>query len=143
MINNGITLKNMEKILLNTYFKEVKVDTSNLKNMVVLKNFPSNIIEEAIVVLKQGSKIKNIQKIQNKENIKQNANNKKVGKEKDYIIKEAEMLINQYVAKIENQKKDKKKNQKFESKYFKLRKFTIAITILAIVELISFIIVVI
>ena len=112
----------MEKILLNTYFKEVKVDTSNLKNMVVLKNFPSNIIEEAIVVLKQGSKIKNIQKIQNKENIKQNANNKKVGKEKDYIIKEAEMLINQYVAKIENQKKDKKKNQKFESKYFKLRK---------------------
>ena len=133
----------MEKILLNTYFKEVKVDTSNLKNMVVLKNFPSNIIEEAIVVLKQGSKIKNIQKIQNKENIKQNANNKKVGKEKDYIIKEAEMLINQYVAKIENQKKDKKKNQKFESKYFKLRKFTIAITILAIVELISFIIVVI
>ena len=101
------------------------------------------IIEEAIVVLKQGSKIKNIQKIQNKENIKQNANNKKVGKEKDYIIKEAEMLINQYVAKIENQKKDKKKNQKFESKYFKLRKFTIAITILAIVELISFIIVVI
>lgn len=143
MINNCITLKNMEKILLNTYFKEVKVDTSNLKNMVVLKNFPSNIIEEAIVVLKQGSKIKNIQKIQNKENIKQNANNKKVGKEKDYIIKEAEMLINQYVAKIENQKKDKKKNQKFESKYFKLRKFTIAITILAIVELISFIIVVI
>ena len=133
----------MEKILINTYFKEVKVDTSNLKNMVVLKNFPSNIIEEAIVVLKQGSKIKNIQKIQNKEINKKTENSKKDGKEKEYIIKEAEMLINQYLAKIENQKKEKKQNQKFENKYIKLKKFTIAVSILAIVELISFIIVVI
>lgn len=133
----------MEKILINTYFKEVKVDTSNLKNMVILKNFPSNIIEEAIVILKQGSKIKDIQKIQNKEINKQSTNSKKDGKEKEYIIKEAEMLINQYLAKIENQKKEKKQNQKFQNKYFKLKKFTIAVTTLAIVELISFIIVVI
>ena len=133
----------MEKILINTYFKEVKVDTSNLKNMVVLKNFPSNIIEEAIVVLKQGSKIKNIQKIQNKEMNKKTDKSKKNRKEKEYIIKEAEMLINQYIAKIENQKKEKKQNQKFQNKYIKLKKFTIAITTLAIVELISFIIVVI
>ena len=133
----------MEKILINTYFKEVKVDTSNLKNMVVLKKFPSNIIEEAIVILKQGSKIKDIQKIQNKEINKQSTNSKKDGKEKEYIIKEAEMLINQYLAKIENQKKEKKQNQKFENKYIKLKKFTIAVSILAIVELISFIIVVI
>ena len=119
------------------------MDTSNLKNMVVLKNFPSNIIEEAIVVLKQGSKIKNIQKIQNKEINKKTENSKKDGKEKEYIIKEAEMLINQYLAKIENQKKEKKQNQKFENKYIKLKKFTIAVSILAIVELISFIIVVI
>ena len=133
----------MEKILINTYFKEVKVDTSNLKNMVILKNFPSNIIEEAIVILKQGSKIKDIQKIQNKEINKQSTNSKKDGKEKEYIIKEAEMLINQYLAKIENQKKEKKQNQKFQNKYFKLKKFTIAVTTLAIVDLISFIIVVI
>ena len=53
------------------------------------------------------------------------------------------MLIDQYIAKIENQKKEKKQNQKFQNKYIKLKKFTIAITILAIVELISFIIVVI
>lgn len=119
------------------------MDTSNLKNMLVLKNFPSNIIEEAIVILKQGSKIKDIQKIQNKEINKQSTNSKKDGKEKEYIIKEAEMLINQYLAKIENQKKEKKQNQKFENKYIKLKKFTIAVSILAIVELISFIIVVI
>ena len=119
------------------------MDTSNLKNMVILKNFPSNIIEEAIVILKQGSKIKDIQKIQNKEINKQSTNSKKDGKEKEYIIKEAEMLINQYLAKIENQKKEKKQNQEFQNKYFKLKKFTIAVTTLAIVELISFIIVVI
>ena len=40
------------------------METSNLKNMLVLKNFPSNIVEEAIIIIKQGSKIKNIQKIQ-------------------------------------------------------------------------------
>ena len=58
------------------------MDTSNLKNMVVLKNFPSNIIEEAIVVLKQGSKIKNIQKIQNKEMNKKTDKSKKRRKRK-------------------------------------------------------------
>lgn len=34
------------------------METSNMKNIVVLKNLPSNIVEEAIVILKGNKKNK-------------------------------------------------------------------------------------
>ena len=34
------------------------MDISNMRNMVVLKNLPSNIVDEAIVILKTNKKIK-------------------------------------------------------------------------------------
>ena len=40
------------------------METSNLKNMVVLKNLPSNIVDEAIIVLKANKKTKKLQKIE-------------------------------------------------------------------------------
>ena len=40
------------------------METSNLKNMVVLKNLPSNIVDEAIIVLKTNKKAKKLQKIE-------------------------------------------------------------------------------
>ena len=39
------------------------METSKLKNMVVLKNLPSNIVDEAIIVLKTNKKVKKLQKI--------------------------------------------------------------------------------
>ena len=36
---------------------------TNLKNMIFLKNLPSNIIDEAIVILKDNKKVKKLQKI--------------------------------------------------------------------------------
>ena len=39
------------------------MNQSNLKNMVVLKNLPSNIVEEAIVILKTNKKVKKLEKI--------------------------------------------------------------------------------
>ena len=129
----------MEKIYINTYFEEVIVETSNLKNMVILKNFTSNIVEEAIIILKQSSKVKKIQKIQKIEEIQEENNKKTKGREKEYIVKEAEMLVNQYISKLEKQQKDKKESQKFKTKYFKLKKFTLLLSILSIVELIAFI----
>ena len=38
------------------------MNQSNLKNMVVLKNLPSNIVEEAIVILKTNKKVKKLEK---------------------------------------------------------------------------------
>ena len=40
---------------------------SNLKNMVILKNLPSNLVDEAIVILKNGAKVKQVEKIENSE----------------------------------------------------------------------------
>ena len=48
---NGKNNKNMN-------FKEVQMEASKLKNMVILKNLPSNLVEEAIVILKENKKVK-------------------------------------------------------------------------------------
>lgn len=52
----------------NPKFKGVYMETSNMKNMVVLKNLPSNLVEEAIVILKSTKKAKNQKKQKRKAN---------------------------------------------------------------------------
>ena len=44
------------------------MEENNMKNIVVLKDLPSNLVDEAIVVFKQNVNVKNIYK--KKENIK-------------------------------------------------------------------------
>ena len=79
------------------------MESSKLKNMVVLKNLPSNLIDEAIIVLKSNKRVKKLQKIEQNKQIQYDENTKK---DKEYILKEAEMIINNYISKVEN--KDKK-----------------------------------
>lgn len=107
------------------------METSNLKNMVVLKNLPSNIVDEAIIVLKANKKTKKLQKIENKK-ILENQENKK---DKEYILKEAEMIVNNYISKIENKENDKIIISKdTDEKYKKLKKYAIATTLLCIIQ---------
>ena len=107
------------------------METSNLKNMVVLKNLPSNIVDEAIIVLKANKKTKKLQKIENKK-ILENQENKK---DKEYILKEAEMIVNNYISKIENKENDKIIISKdTDGKYKKLKKYAIATTLLCIIK---------
>ena len=107
------------------------METSNLKNMVVLKNLPSNIVDEAIIVLKATKKTKKLQKIENKK-ILENQENKK---DKEYILKEAEMIVNNYISKIENKENGKIIISKdTEGKYKKLKKYAIATTLLCIIQ---------
>ena len=108
------------------------METSKLKNMVVLKNLPSNIVEEAIIVLKTNKKAKKLQKI---EKIKQTTKGDEDKKDKDYILKEAEMIVNNYISKIEN--KDNSKiiiNKDSNEKYKNLKKYAIATTIVCIIQ---------
>lgn len=44
------------------------MEENNMKNIVVLKDLPSNLVDEAIVIFKQNVNVKNIYK--KKENIK-------------------------------------------------------------------------
>lgn len=106
------------------------MEASNLKNMVVLKNLPSNIVDEAIIVLKTNKKAKKLQKIE-----KNNQVDKEEKRDKDYILKEAEMLVNSYISKVEI--KDIKKDnvsQKQKNRYEKLKKYSIATTVLCIIQ---------
>jgi len=104
----------MEKIYINNSFWEVNMDTSNIRNIVVLKNLPSNIVDEAIVVLKNNELIKNKQLIENGQN------KKLKNKNKDYIVKEAENVIVNYISNIEKQK-NKKSLEELENKYKQLK----------------------
>lgn len=108
------------------------MDTENMKNMVVLKNLPSNIVDEAIVILKPNIKVKSFDKVDKKNN-----KSKKTNKEnaKKYIINEAEMVIGNYISKIENDKKNIVKiNKKIENKYKRVRAISIVLGILFLVN---------
>lgn len=90
------------------------MDTGNLKNIVVLKDLPSNLVEEAIVVLKENQKIPKLELIDKKKVNKQaQPKDMQKVKPKDYIIKEAQMLISEYITKLEN--KNKKETVSFQT----------------------------
>lgn len=88
------------------------MNENKMKNMVVLKNLPSNIVEEAYVVLKPNKNYKNLQK---QENVDERLS-------ADYVVKEAEMVISNYLSKIEDKKVIKNSEvEKIKKKYKKLK----------------------
>lgn len=92
---------------------------SNLKNIVVLKDLPSNIVEEAFVILKSNKNAKKLEKI---ENSKKTQATEMPKKNKDYILKEAEMILTNYLSKIDtNEKKENK--ALVNRKYKRLKKY--------------------
>ena len=103
------------------------MDTINLKNIVVLKNLPSNLVEEAIVVLKENQKIEKLEMVdmETKQSKTETTNKKEITQNKnakDYIVKEAQMLIAEYISKMENKnKKDSPSFQTLKKKYKKLK----------------------
>lgn len=102
------------------------MDESEMKNIVVLKDLPSNIVGEAIVILKENVKVKNIEKKKEKVKIGGKTN------EKDYIVKEAKSVIANYISSIEKPKQLEISNNKMKKKYENLKKLTIFFAITAI-----------
>ena len=108
------------------------MNQSNMKNMVVLKNLPSNIVEEAIVILKTNKKVKKLEKIE-KNKITEDTTYRK--KEKDYILKEAEMLVSNYISTLEGKKQERKmNNKKMEQKYKKLKNYAYIASFIILIE---------
>lgn len=112
------------------------METSNLKNMVVLKSLPSNIVEEAIIILKKNIKVKEFEPQNNTEAKKPKINKENENNPKDYIVKEAEILVNNYISKMENNQKKEQLNQRINSKYKKMKRYLYSIASIAIIELI-------
>ncbi len=103
------------------------MQTNSVKNIVVLKSLPSNIIEEAIIILKSNKYAKKLQMIE-KNNNKELEQKECNGKE--YIIKEAEAVLSGYISKIENSRCIERPNKTLKEKYQKLKKYSIIVTIL-------------
>ena len=105
----------------------------NMKNMVVLKNLPSNIVDEAIVILKPNVKLKSLDLAENKKE-KKNVKNSEEENSKKYIINEAELVVSNYLSKIENDNKSIYKiNKKIENKYKRTRAISIFLGIMLLI----------
>ena len=108
------------------------MESSDMKNMVVLKNLPSNMVEEAIIIFKETQKVKQKELIDKCKKINGTQNQTK---SKDYILKEAEMLVTDYINKIENKKKASN-NKEIIEKYKNLKKYSIVSTVLLIISIV-------
>ncbi len=108
------------------------MESSDMKNIVVLKNLPSNMVDEAIIIFKE------TQRIKEKEFIEK-SNKRNFGeiqlKSKDYILKEAEMLVSDYINKIEHKNHMKKSEKNINQKYNILKRYSIISTIFLIISL--------
>lgn len=107
-----------------------KMNTGGMKNIVILKDLPSNLVEEAIVFLKENQKLKKLELI----DVETNNQKKMVQKEekdpKDYIVNEAQMLIADYISKVENSHKNEELSYKrLKKKYRLLKKISCALTV--------------
>ena len=109
------------------------MEKSNLKNIIVLKNLPSNIVDEAIVILKPNNKIKKIEIINNKKNLKQFNN---VTNNNTHIINEAEMLVSEYISKIEKKETNINNDEKLRIKYNRLKKYSMLVSLISTMSII-------
>lgn len=108
------------------------MDSNAMKNMIRLRNLPSNMVEEAYVVFKNNVKIHKVEKI--------DKTNKKLKEEKpktkEYMIKEAEMIVSDYISKIEAKEYEiGNGSKKLKEKYKKLKAITIFLTMFSILSL--------
>ena len=86
------------------------MEESKLKNMVVLKNLPSNLVEEAIIILKSNKNVKRLEKIDKDKRNESSITKKDVNK-KDLVVKEAELVVSSYISKVENSSKADKQRK--------------------------------
>ncbi len=102
------------------------MEAGPMKNIVVLKNLPSNIVEEAIVVLKPNLKIKQTEFIDKSTGkMKESKSNQT----KDYIVREAEMLVSDYISTLDKQKgRNGKEVKKMQEKYKRLKMITLILS---------------
>ena len=106
---------------------------NNMKNIVVLKNLPSNLVDEAIVILKSNKYARKLQYIEKNRKIEY----KDTRNDNDYIIKEAESVITSYINKVERNKKLRKFDNNIEIKNKKIKTYSIIVSIILLLGLIK------
>jgi len=106
------------------------MNVSHMKNIIVLKDLPSNLVDEAIVILKSGSKIKNKEIVDSKAH---QGNFEEVS-DGNYqtAIKEAEFLVENYMKKIEDKKEASPSIRKMRIQYNKMKVCSLFLGLVAI-----------
>lgn len=106
------------------------MEKCKMKNVVVLRNLPSNLIEEAFVVVKSKKIAKSLERI--------DVRNEKIdGKNKDdgYIVREAESVLASFVSFIEK-KERKKVDLGLKRRYNMLKIYGVLVTVAFVVAVI-------
>ena len=102
------------------------MENNKIKNTIVLRGMASNVVDEAIVILKPNVKIKKTQGIKN---IREKSTSKEL------ILKEAENIISEYVNRISTEELEKEKII-LKKKLLKNRIISFSFLILLIITLI-------
>lgn len=92
------------------------------KKIVILKDIPSNLIEEAILILKNDYDIKNCSDMGKLSLAKELPNNGKKGRD-DYLLNEAQLIIDNYIKECKQQaelRRDAERNRNKLKKLFSL-----------------------
>jgi len=106
------------------------MNLNQMKNIIILKDLPSNLIDEAFVILKNNKKIKSLERIENKK-----SNGIEKEKSEEYIVKEAEMVISNYLSNLENEKQIRSYSVKrIENKYKRLKAISIILGIMLVIN---------
>ena len=106
------------------------MEKCKMKNVVVLRNLPSNLIEEAFVIVKSKKVARSLERI--------DARNEKIaGKNKDdgYIVREAESVLASFVSFIEK-KERKKVDLGLKRRYNMLKIYGVLVTVAFVVAVI-------
>ncbi len=105
------------------------MNINRMKNIIVLKDLPSNIVDEAIVILKDKQKVKIAEK-----NVDNNSFLASSDGNSEVVINEAETLVNDYIKKLEKQNVYKKNRREID---IKSKKFQILSILFGITSIIS------
>ena len=124
--------KNYINKILIAFQKEELMKQNQMKNMVVIKDLPSNIVDEAIIILKNNKKIKSLNTIE-----KQGTEKPEKEINENYVVKEAEMVISNFISQIEKEKHFKSFSIKqLEFRYKKMKAVTIVLSIIVVINII-------
>ena len=111
--------------------------TNIMKKMIVIKNLKSNLIEEAYIVFKDNVKIHKLNLLNDNDNsnlkYKLDSNNELINNDDNYIVKEAEKIINDYAFEMEKRYPLFNINI-MNSKYMMLRICTISFIAFSLLE---------
>lgn len=126
------------------------MDKEEMKNVIILKNLPSNLIDEAIMVIKDRKSAKKfdfnqilnngeekhkvIQGYMKNDELKKIENIRKEGRK--YVIKEAEIILSDYISKIERPKYNESKMKKLEKSCKRAKKINLVLIIVSFISIV-------